>query len=45
VVWLLEEIGKNRAYECYRSSVCSDSGSASTMVKYWTEENYIFPEK
>jgi hypothetical protein len=43
VVWQLEDISGIYAYESYCSSVSSDSGSTFTMVKNWTEDDYIFP--
>ncbi|MCI48188.1 hypothetical protein A2U01_0069431, partial [Trifolium medium] len=43
VIWLLEEISRNRVCGSDRSLVSSDSGSVVTMVKNWTAENYIFP--
>ncbi|MCI45445.1 hypothetical protein A2U01_0066684, partial [Trifolium medium] len=43
VIWLLEEISRNRVCGSDRFLVSSDSDSVVTMVKNWTAENYIFP--
>ncbi|GAU29603.1 hypothetical protein TSUD_164510 [Trifolium subterraneum] len=44
VLWLLEEISRNHAYESHCSLVSSENGNASKMGKKWTKENYIFPK-